>query len=308
MPNISTGTIPVDAEILLDVTRAETRHKHTLPVRPPRFILLHHGGPSARALVSSFTLLGLVVCFLCHFPKADGPPLAHFQRNLAIHLATFVPPVETHERAAPLAQEKVIHRGYQDSVAQASAVTVLARADVRPILTPIPLRELVSKQGMLAASFAALSLEDRLAFPQVSILVNGDWVQALAESKEKLYFATITPRSDGMVLTYSASAGQFAFEHPGSPLWRVERSETVPELERLRQAARDRLQVNPDLIQIFTWHPADFENALRALILRKIAEAGLRVSDVGPITIRFHSTATGFVLEMGPLAAAGPRA
>lgn len=308
MPDISTGTIPVDARILREVTGAETGQKHAVPVPPPRFILLHQGGPTPRALASSATLLGLVICFLCYFPKADGPPLARFQRNLAIHLATFVPPVETQERATPLAREKAIHRGSKDSVAQAAAITEPPRADDRPVFTPIPLQELVSNQGILAASFAALSLEERLAFPQVSILVNGDWVQALAESKEMLYFATITPRPDGRVLTYSASADQFTFQYPGSPLWRVERPESVPELERLRQAAGRRLQVNPDLIQIFTWHTPEFENALRALILRKIADAGLRVSEVGPITVRFRVTATGFVLEIEPLAPAGPRA
>jgi hypothetical protein len=145
-----------------------------------------------------------------------------------------------------------------------------------------------------------LPSEEKAAFPPLYVTVNSDWLLALPQTGERLYFSGKVPNPDTTVLAFSPLKG-FFWEQAQSPLWRVESPELVPELENLRGEAAQQLGLPRDDIEIYTYHPPMLESALQALVLRRIEESGLHPSEVASATVSFHVTQDGFIIELESL-------
>jgi hypothetical protein len=165
----------------------------------------------------------------------------------------------------------------------------------------LPLRQLLEREAELALGLAALPANQRLAAPQVSIRVNAEWLEALPQTQEKLYFSLTPPRADIRVLAYSPAARTFTWERPQRPLWQIRDSQRVPALAALRAAAARRLGVPPDLVGLYTWHPPLFESALRMFVLGRMEQMGIRLNPRDVVTVRLASGPTGFVMNLEPV-------
>lgn len=167
----------------------------------------------------------------------------------------------------------------------------------------LPLRQLLKREAELALDLAAIPANQRLAMPQVSIRVNTEWLQALPQTQEKLYFCSRTPQADARVLAYLPAARSFTWEHPQRPLWQIRDIERVPALAALRAAAARRLGVPPGLVGLYTWHPPLFESALRMFVLGRLEQMGARFGPRDVVTVRLASGPGGFVMNLEPVRA-----
>jgi hypothetical protein len=169
------------------------------------------------------------------------------------------------------------------------------------LLGTLPLRRLMEHEAALAAGLAALPSDQRLALPQVSIRVNPEWLDALPQTQEKLYFSVTTPQVQTVVLAYLPATHTFALERPLRPLWQIRDVERVPALAALRSAAARRLSVPPALVALYTWHPPVFENALRMFVLARMEQMGVRLGPRDLVTVRLTSGPGGFVMNLEPV-------
>jgi hypothetical protein len=171
-------------------------------------------------------------------------------------------------------------------------------------LGTLPLPRLLDRETALAAGFAALTPEQRLALPRVSIRVNAEWLEALPETQERLYFSLTTPLAGVPVLAYSPATQTFTLERPLRPLWQIRDGERVPSLAALRAAAARRLGASPELVGLYTWHPPELENALRMFVLARMEQMGVHLGPRDVVTVRLASGTGGFVMNLEPLRAA----
>jgi hypothetical protein len=189
----------------------------------------------------------------------------------------------------------------------ATAATHDAPSDLRhsapESLGTLPLPRLLDRESALAAGFSALTAEQRLALPQVSIRVNAEWVEALPQTRERLYFSFAPPLAGVAVLAYSPATQTFTLERPLRPLWQIRDGERVPALAALRAAAARRLGASPELVRLYTWHPPDLENALRMFVLARMQQMGVRLGPHDVVTVRLASGTDGFVMNLEPLRA-----
>jgi hypothetical protein len=146
-----------------------------------------------------------------------------------------------------------------------------------------------------------LPVEERAVFPAVFIRVNDEWFRALHETGERIYFSTVTPREGQRTLCFDPDFGELVTELSRSPLWGVEEPNLVPALSNLRASAARQLGSEIGAIRVFTWHPAQFENALKEIILRRLAQLGLQSSTVDSVTVRFRLTTDGLGLDLEPI-------
>jgi hypothetical protein len=180
-----------------------------------------------------------------------------------------------------------------------------ARKPAAAALGTLPLPRLIEKEGVLAASLAALSPEQRLALPHVSIRVDAEWLEALPQTKEELYFSVIRPQGDSEVLAYLPSTHSFTLKRPLQPLWQIRDAEQVPALAALRSAAAHRLGVSTELMGLYTWHPPVLENALRMFVLARMKQLGVQLGPGDMVTVRFASGPDGCLMSLEPIRVAG---
>jgi hypothetical protein len=192
-----------------------------------------------------------------------------------------------------------------------TAATNAAPSDPRhsapQTLGTLPLPRLIDRESALAAGFSALTAAQRLALPQVSIRVNAEWIEALPQTRERLYFSFVPPQAGVAMLAYSPATQTFTLERPLRPLWQIREGERVPALAALRAAAARRLGTSPELVCLYTWHPPDLENALRMFVLARMEQMGVRLGPHDVVTVRLASGTDGFVMNLEPLYAGGSR-
>ena len=181
-----------------------------------------------------------------------------------------------------------------------------ARDGARPrpeSLGGVPLAELIDDQAGLAAGLAALPSSERLSLPRVSIRVNAEWLNALPKTQERLYFSITTPEADREVLAYVPGTHSFILERPQQPLWQIHDGERVPALVELRAAAGRWLAVSPNLVCLYTWHPPEFEDALRMFVLERMQELRVHLGPRDVVTVRLASGSGGAVMNLEPIRA-----
>jgi hypothetical protein len=169
-------------------------------------------------------------------------------------------------------------------------------------LGSVSLPGLIEHQELLAASLAALSPDQRRALPRVSIRVDAEWLQALPQTQEKLYFSLNTPRAEASVLAYLPASRDFAWEWPLLPLWQVRDAGQVPQLAVLRDIAAQRLGVPAELVSLYTWHPSVFENALLMFVRERMQAMGIHLGPRDMVTVRLTSGSSGWLMNLEPIA------
>jgi hypothetical protein len=192
---------------------------------------------------------------------------------------------------------------FRTAASQAAPST--PRISAPETLGTLPLPRLLDRETALAAGFAALTPEQRLALPRVSIRVNAEWLEALPETQERLYFSLTTPLGGVPVLAYSPATQTFILERPMRPLWQIRDGERVPSLAALRAAAARRLGASPEFVGLYTWHPPELENALRMFVLARMEQMGVHLGPHDVVTVRLVSGTGGFVMNLEPLRAGG---
>jgi hypothetical protein len=170
-------------------------------------------------------------------------------------------------------------------------------------LGTLPLPQLIEREGALAASLAALPPARRLALPRLSIRVDADWLEALPQTKEELYFSVTRPQEDSEVLAYLPATHSLTLKRPLRPLWQIREGERVPALAALRSAAARQLGVSPELVDLYTWHPPVLENALRMFVLARMEYLGLQLGPNDVVTVRFASGPGGCLMSLEPIQA-----
>jgi len=168
-------------------------------------------------------------------------------------------------------------------------------------LGTLKLPRLIQREAALAASLAALPADRRLALPTVSIRVNAEWLAALPQTQEKLYFSVATPQAGNEVLRYLPATHTFILERPLRPLWQIRDPERVAELVALRSAVARRLGVPPEIVGLYTWHPPLLENALRMFVLERMKQMGVRLGPRDVVTVRLASGPDGWVMNLEPI-------
>jgi hypothetical protein len=171
----------------------------------------------------------------------------------------------------------------------------------------MPLSQLIEDQAGLAAGLAALPSAQRLSLPRVSIRVNAEWLEALPKTQERLYFSITPPEADREVLAYVPGGHTFNLERPERPLWQIHDGERVPAIEELRAAAGRWLAVSPKLVGLYTWHPPEFENALRMFVLERMQELHVSLGPRDLVTVRLASGPGGTVMNLEPIRADASR-
>ena len=187
------------------------------------------------------------------------------------------------------------------------AANQIAAGEVRkPVPTAIgalPLPQLMAREATLAAGFAALPPAQRLALPRLSIRVDADWLEALPQTKEELYFSVTRPQEDSEVLAYLPATHSFILKRPLRPLWQIREAAQVPALAALRSAAAQQLGVSPELVGLYTWHPPVLENALRMFVLARLEHLGVQLGPSDVVTVRFASGPDGCLMSLEPIQA-----
>jgi hypothetical protein len=182
-----------------------------------------------------------------------------------------------------------------------------ARSPETDALGTLPLPQLIEDEAALAAGLAALPPGQRLALPRVSIRVDAEWLEALPQTKEELYFSVTRPQEDSEVLAYLPATQSFTLKRPLRPLWQIREGERVPALAALRSAAARRLGVPPELVSLYTWHPLVLENALRMFVLERMKQMGMQLGPSDVVTVRFASGPGGCLMSLEPIRAGGSR-
>jgi hypothetical protein len=187
----------------------------------------------------------------------------------------------------------------------AQVATGDARKPAPDALGTLPLPQLIEREAALAASLAQLPPGQRLALPRLSIRVDADWLEALSQTKEELYFSVTRPQEDSEVLAYLPATHSFTLKRPLGPLWQIREAERVPALAALRSAAARQLGVSPGLVGLYTWHPPVLENALRMFVLARMEDLGVQLGPSDVVTVRFASGPDGCLMTLEPIRAAG---
>jgi hypothetical protein len=182
-----------------------------------------------------------------------------------------------------------------------------ARKPAPDALGTLPLPRLIEDEAAIAASLAALPPGRRLALPRVSIRVDAEWLEALPQTKEELYFSVTRPQGNSEVLAYLPATHNFTLRRALQPLWQIREAEQVPVLAALRSAAASRLGVSPELVGLYTWHPLVLENALRMFVLARMEYTGVQLGPSEVVTVRFASGPDGCHMSLEPIRAAGSR-
>jgi hypothetical protein len=189
--------------------------------------------------------------------------------------------------------------------------TQVAASDARnpapDALGTLPLPQLIEREASLAAGLAALPPDRRLALPRLSIRVDADWLEALPQTKEELYFSLTTPQENSEALAYSPATHSFTLKRPLRPLWQIREGERVPALAALRSAAARWLGVSPELVGLYTWHPPVLENALRMFVLARMEHLGVQLGPSDVVTVRFASGPDGCLMSLEPIQASAPQ-
>jgi hypothetical protein len=209
--------------------------------------------------------------------------------------------------ALPLALSHVLSPALKPPLAPAGATQVAAHDARKPApdaLGTLPLPQLIEREAALSASLAALPPGRRLALPRLSIRVDADWLEALPQTKEELYFSVTRPQEDSEVLAYLPATHSFTLKRPLRPLWQIREGERVPALAALRSAAARQLGVSPELVGLYTWHPPVLENALRMFVLARMEHLGLQLGPSDVVTVRFASGPDGCLMSLEPIRAA----
>jgi hypothetical protein len=171
----------------------------------------------------------------------------------------------------------------------------------------LPLPRLIEDEAALAASLETLPPSRRLALPRLSIRVNSDWLEALPQTKEELYFSVTRPQGDTEVLAFLPATHGFTSKRPLQPLWQIREAERVPALAALRSAAASHLGVSPELVGLYTWHPLVLENALRMFVLARMEFMGAQLGPSDVVTVRFASGPDGCLMSLEPIHVAASR-
>ncbi len=179
-----------------------------------------------------------------------------------------------------------------------------ARKPAPAALGTLPLPQLIEREATLAAGLAALPPGRRSTLPRLSIRVDADWLEALPQTKEELYFSATGPQEGSEVLAYLPATHSFTLKRPMRPLWQVREGERVPALAALRSAAARQLGVSPELVGIYTWHPPVLENALRMFVLARMEHLGVQLGPSDVVTVRFASGPDGCLMTLEPIRAA----
>jgi hypothetical protein len=164
---------------------------------------------------------------------------------------------------------------------------------------------LIKREGSLAADLAALAPDQRRALPRLSIRVDADWLEALPQTREELYFSVTRPQGDSEVLAYLPATHSFTLKRPLRPLWQIREGERVAALADLRSAAARQLGVPPELVGLYTWHPPVLENALRMFVLARMEHLRVQLGPGDVVTVRFASGPDGCLMSLEPIRAAG---
>ena len=170
-------------------------------------------------------------------------------------------------------------------------------------LAAVPLPRLIEHEASLAAGLAALTPDQRRTLPRVSIRVNAEWLEALPQTQEKLYFSVAKPQADSEVLAYVPASRNFALERPLLPLWQILDSQQVPELSvafGCRPAG-----CSPGIGGPLHLHPPVFENALRMFVLERMEQMGMPMGPGDLVTVRLATGPAGWVMNLEPLRGAG---
>jgi hypothetical protein len=188
-----------------------------------------------------------------------------------------------------------------------AAASQIATGEVRQpapaTLGALPLPQLMAREATLAAGFAALPPAQRSALPRLSIRVDADWLEALPQTKEELYFSVTRPQEDSEVLAYLPATHSFILKRPLRPLWQIREGAQVPALAALRSAAAQQLGVSPELVGLYTWHPPVLENALRMSVLARLEDLGVQLGPSDVVTVRFASGPDGCLMSLEPIQA-----
>jgi hypothetical protein len=313
----------------------------------PEFVLLDAGGPRPGALALSFGFSSalLVLAVVLTRPMSATPPArAEIISEIVmargpLWLPASPPPLNSQgsatphsdpdplaEAAAPTDPLAAVLPKLQLSLppppseavspdpkpaSEAAGVTHAEASDARKpapdTLGTLPLPRLIEDEAALAASLAALPPGRRLALPSVSIRVDTEWLEALPETKEELYFSITRPQGDTEVLAYLPATHNFTLKRPLQPLWQIREGEQVPALAALRSAAASRLGVSPELVGLYTWHPPVLENALRMFVLARMEHMGVQLGPSDVVTVRFASGPDGCLMSLEPIRGAESR-
>ena len=194
---------------------------------------------------------------------------------------------------------------------EAAGVTPAAASDARKpapdALGTLPLPRLIEDEAALAASLAALPPGRRMALPSVSIRVDADWLEALPQTNEELYFSVTRPQGNSEVLAYLPATHSFTLKRLLQPLWQIREGERVPALAALRSAAARQLGVSPELVGLYTWHPPVLEDALRMFVLARMEHMGVQLGPSDVVTVRFASGPDGCLMSLEPIRGAESR-
>jgi hypothetical protein len=182
-----------------------------------------------------------------------------------------------------------------------------SRVPATAALGVLPLPQLMAREAALAAGFAALPPARRSALPRLSIRVDADWLEALPQTKEELYFSVTRPQEESEVLAYLPATHSFILKRPLRPLWQIREAAQVPALATLRSAAAQQLGVSPELVGLYTWHPPVLENALRMFVLARLEHLGMQLGPSDVVTVRFASGPDGCLMSLEPIHAVSPQ-
>jgi len=189
-------------------------------------------------------------------------------------------------------------RSPQKPAALADALPLTPENTPKPTLAAFPLAMLAEREATLAAGADELTPDERRELPRVSIRVNGEWLEALPQTQEKLYFSILEPEADSNVLTYLPASRRFASERPSLPLWEIRDAQQVPALAALRAEAAGRLGVSPEVVRLYTWHPPALEMALRVFILERMQQLGVPLGPGDLVIVAFAPSPDGCVMKL----------
>jgi hypothetical protein len=298
----------------------------------PEFVLLDAGAPRPGALALSFGFSSalLVLAVVLTRPMSATPPTRAetiseiVMARGPLWLPAKPPPLNSqgsatpHSDPDPPAQEShplsvadppaEVEASDPKPASEAAGVTHDPASDARKpapgALGTLPLPRLIEDEATLAASLAALPPGRRLALPSLSIRVDAEWLEALPQTKEELYFSVTRPQGNSEVLAYLPATQGFILKRPLQPLWQIREGEQVPALAALRSAAASRLGVSPELVGLYTWHPLVLEDALRMFVLARMERMGVQLGPSDVVTVRFASGPDGCLMSLEPIRAA----
>ncbi len=271
----------------------------------PQFVLLKDSGTTVRARIISAGILSFLL-FLSGIVDSSSENLAAGLDKKSFDCVQIIPtsisePAVRHA-AQQLARKAALRPESLALLARFNHAQTLATAPPgQTAFGPIRLQAILHNETELANAFSSLPVEERVVFPKVFIHVDAVWFKAIPEVGERLYFSTKTPTTDDSVLTFDASSGRLTVWQINTPLWRIENAGAVSELGSLTSVAAVQIGAPPELVQVFAWHPNEFEKAIRQVILQRLRQLRIQPSSVDTVTIRFRWTGGEFTLDLEPV-------